>query len=193
MGSDDKQLLVTGNHTIVHPDPDNIFKDTKNRWRTQSLFAETISTKYSGRADKYPPLYTLRDKDYDGLPSLHRLYIELEDPTGYLIANEYLGGWQHWLVLTRLKWFKEYLAIWQDELDVLLKVRGLRQIVKDAGSDSKTALASAKYLANAQYKDRRVGRPSKAEIDAEREKEAAIDKQLAEEAERVGLKLVDND
>lgn len=165
------------------------YKDAMNRWRTRSLFCETNRTK-----DDYPSVYTLKQQDHNGLPSLYRLYMETGDITEYEFAEEHLGGWQHWLTLCKSDWFQEHVTLWRDELEVRLRSQALRAIAEDAASQSKSAIASAKYLANGEYKPRTRGRPSKAEVEAAKKKEVAIDKQLSDDAERIGLELaVNND
>jgi hypothetical protein len=167
----------------------SIFKDSMNRWRTQSLFIETYYNKM--RLDpsdvSYEPLFTLKDHDHQGKPSLKRLYLDCQDPTEYEFATKHLGGWQHWQILVTLKWFEPYILLWREELEVLIRSKALAKIMADAGSDSKTSTQSAKYIADGGYKEKsKRGKSSK----AERAKEQAVKDRLAKDSERIGLGLV---
>lgn len=177
---------------LKNSDPDNVFKDGRGRWRTMSLFLETSYGK-EWTSKSMTPLYTLKDHDYQGLPSLKRLYLESCDLTEYMVATTCLGGWAHWQVLTNLKWFQDYVVLWREELEVKLRSDALRTVATDAVSETKSSVTSAKWIASGEYKEKKRGKPSKAEIDAETRRQSAIDKQLNEHAEAIGLSLVDSE
>src|SRR3990167_1337022 len=93
----------------------NPFKNASGARLTQALFYEETG------ADKSSVIYTLKDQDHEGFPSLYRLYIEMEDILEYEFANKYLDNWSHWEWLTQAGWFKPYVLRWRKELE--LKIR----------------------------------------------------------------------
>ena len=68
-----------------------LLTDGSGKPLTQGLFLEIG---YSDSA-----LYTLKDNDHEyndkALPSIKRLYLEMEDVTEYEFANKYFLGWSH--------------------------------------------------------------------------------------------------
>lgn len=171
----------------------NKFRDSMNRWRTQSLFLE--SSWGSSSPDK--PIYTMKPQDVppsalypEGLPSFGRLYLELADPTEYRPATELLGGWEHWLLLCESKWFSDYILPLREELEVKLRAQGLKTMLEIAASNSKNTLAAAKYFADGLFKPRKAGRPSNAQIEAEARKQAELQRRIQDDAKRLGLKVV---
>lgn len=133
------------------------FKDKQGRWHTQALFRES----YKEFADM-KPLYTLKDDDYEGLPSIKKAYLNFKDPTGYRVATELLGGWEHWKKLCGLQWFQLHLQEWEEELEIKLKCEGIKRMIEfSTGEDSK-AKDATKFLINKEWEQKR-GRPSKEE------------------------------
>lgn len=145
---------------------------------TKALFFETTL------ADKSTVLYTLKEKDHivDGVtyPSLHRLYLEVNDPTEYAFAVKYLDGWSHWETLCQCTWFKPYLKKWRTELELRMKSKALSRIMVESASASKNALAANRYLLEKGWEPQegqgsKRGRPTKEDI-----KQAASDLARAE-------------
>jgi hypothetical protein len=140
----------------------NPYKDRIGRWITQGLFLETCL------ADKSNICYTLKPYDhvYKGkdLPSLKKIYLSLEDPTEYRIATEYLGGWDHWQRMCGNKQLLKYIEEWRAELEVKLRSKAIQEIISDSTSPSKSAVSSAKWLADRGWAEKRkAGAPSKQE------------------------------
>lgn len=140
-------------------------------------------------ADKVNVLYTLKDKDHKGYPSLYRLYIEMEDTTEWEFANTYLDGWDHWQKLLRCKWFQPYVERWRHELELKLKARHLRYVKDAALGDGKDKLAANKYLLDKGYtiqqEGAKRGRPSKAEIAKKTEEEMEFEKLVKADLDRM--------
>lgn len=135
------------------PRQDLPFKDVKGCWLTQSLF-------YECRRDNiYKPLYTLKDDDYKGFISIKKKYFELNDPTEYLIATTYFGGWEHWKQLCDAQFFSYYVNLWREELEIKQKCEMLRNLYEDPDQ----SFFVKKFLINKEYEVKR-GRPSKEEI-----------------------------
>lgn len=144
------------------------FKNTSGVFYTQSLFFETSN----------PPrpdcVYTLKRYDHNGYPSIRRLYLEEEDPTGYLFAEKHLGGWDHLQKLMELPWFTDHFSQWEKELELKLKAKALARLLKESESKgSRNYVEVNKFLLNRGWRDpgekKARGAPTKAEI-----KQAAI-------------------
>lgn len=159
----------------------NNFKDTKGHWRTISLFYEN----YTSSSVKYNPLYTLKDEDItvDGkvLPSIQRLYLELNDPTEWLVATTLFGGWRHWETLCAQVWFKDIVDSLRYQLDLKIKSAAIQALLNTHTSESQ------KFIAKGEYKNPGKGRPSKRDLDHQKLKESAIKANLIEDAERLGI------
>lgn len=173
----------------------NKFRDSMNRWRTQSLFLE--SSWGSSSPDK--PIYTMKPDDLpssalypEGLPSFAKRYLALEDPTEYRAATELLGGWEHWTILCESKWFSDYILPLREELEIRLRSKGQGMLLKIMTSDNRNALAAAKYFADSGFKPKKVGRPSNAQVEAEAKKQAEVQRRVQGDAKRLGL-VVNND
>lgn len=149
-----------------------IFRNSKNQLLLRSIFYETIG------ADKSSVIYTLKDWDHEGYPSLYRLYMELEDVLEYEFANLYLDSWTHWETLCNCTWFKKTVTRWRKELELKLRSKALRQLRTDAADEeSKTMNSSNRYLLERGWVDKPTkGRPSKEDV-----KKAA--KEKAEESQ----------
>lgn len=140
------------------------YRDNLGRWRTKSLFIETAP----GLSDGSHVIFRFKDNGYNlEYPCLKDYYIALEDPTEYRIATEVLGGWAHWLILTKCAWFEEHIALWREELAVKLVSKGVRSMIDQAVGGS---IPAAKFLVQNSWTDtdagkRKRGRPTKVERD----------------------------
>lgn len=149
-----------------------------NQLLLQGLFYET--TLPSNRENV---IYTLKDRDHEGLPSLYRLYMESNDPTEWRFANSYLESWEHWERLTKTNWFKPYVERWRKELEIRMKSESLARIMSEAKTGSKDAFQANKYLLEKGWepKDKSErGRPSKKEIN-EKAKEIVYESRMIED------------
>lgn len=165
----------------------NKFRHPTNNIRfLKQLFFETTL------ADKEWVLYTLKDVDHNGYPSLYRLYMEADDVTEYVFANTYLDGWEHWQMLCECAWFKPYVARWRQELDLRMKARALAAIRSEARSGSRNAFAANKYLMERGWepKDAKKLKDQQELIKAEADKISQEKDDLASAAERIGLTVV---
>lgn len=154
------------------------FKDSQGRFFTQSLFLEHgYNTDFA--------MYTLTDEDktYNGkvYPSLRRLYLETMDPTEYVFATTYLWGWEHWQRLLANKALREEIDKWREELEVKLRATAVRHILASAPD----AFSAAKWIADGQWQDKKAGRPSKAEKEAEMKKRLRVVEDLNDDAARI--------
>ena len=148
----------------------------------RGLFFETQG------ADKTTVVYTLKDRDHEGFPSLYRLYMEMDDPTEYDFAVTYLAGWDHWVKLCKCSWFKPYVKKWREELEVRTKARALRSIKDYAKSSGKEAYQANKFLVSNGWIEKKThgrGRPSKDDIKSEAERIARERTDLDEDFARI--------
>lgn len=143
------------------------FKNKTGQFYLKALFYETTL------ADKSSVVYSLKETDHMGYPSLYRLYMEEDDPTEYRFATKYLDGWSHWEALVECNWFKPHIEAWRREAEVRLKSRSLSRIMSEAKTGGRDAFVSNKYLLEKGWEKEppsKRGRPTKAEV-----KEAAYE------------------
>lgn len=136
------------------------FKDTQGRWITSGLFKETAAT------DQFV-LWTLDEAK--------ALYIACGDPTGYEFAAEHLGGWKHWLLLKASPALQGYIAEWEEELEAKIRAHAVRNIAARSGTDK--GYQAEKWLADAGWKPKEMGRPTREKV----EKEARIKNKMYSE------------
>jgi len=138
------------------------FKDSRGRPLTQGLFLEIgYNTEFAE--------YTLKDDDfeYEGklYPSLKKLYIKMADPIEYNFATTHLGSWEQWQRISNNKILKKYIDPWRKELELKLRSEAVAEVIKFSKTDK--GFQAAKWLADKGF-DKRAGRPSKEEIEAEK-------------------------
>lgn len=166
----------------------NKFKNESGTRLTRGLFFEQTLT------DKSSVVYTLKNEDHEGYPSLYRLYIESvdRDPTEYHFATTYLDGWDHWEMLLECTWFKPYASRWRREARIRRSAFYLNQIARIAKSGSREALTASRYMLEEGWVPKEKnskGRPSKDEIQQEAKRQAELDNLTAQDAERLGIRL----
>ena len=154
------------------------FTDSQGRYRTKSLFTETIGKEQKAH---FKPMYTL--KGDPKFIDLHDLYMETMDPTEYSFALRAFGSWEHFQHLASLQWFQYYLKSWRTELEVKMRSEGIRQLT-NAAKEGTRGISAAKYLADRGWETKR-GRPSKDEVEKERQIQAAMEEELQGDAARL--------
>ena len=153
------------------------FRNDQGLYYTQVLFYEMTNS------DKSTVLYTLKDQEHMGYPSIKQLYLEMEDITEYEFANEYFGGWSHWLKLQKSQWFREHLSQWREELELKIKARALHAVRRKAQSTDKDAFSANKYLLEKGYETKKTSSNPVGRVSKERIKEEAL--RLKEEEDSV--------
>ena len=165
----------------------NKFRNPVNNSRyTKALFYETTL------ADKSTVLYTLKEIDHEGYPSLYRLYMESNDPTEYRFATTHLESWEHWTMLCECPWFKEYIEKWRKELEVRMKSEALARIMLESRLGKKESFACNKYLLERGWEPKegqgkQRGRPSKEEIKKAAQEALNVSQRLSKDFERIQL------
>lgn len=144
------------------------FKNPSGLFYLRGLFFETQG------ADKSTVIYTLKDEEHEGYPSLYQLYMEENDLTEYEFAFKHLGGWEHWTGLCKCTWFKPIVRRWREELRLQNKASALRRIITESRSSSKNAFTANRFLVSGGWiedeEKKTRGRPSKAELEAEKKR-----------------------
>ena len=156
-----------------------------DRLKLSSLFLEP---KYNVET----ALYTLNDRDKEykeqTFPSLYKLYITMADVTEYNFANKYLESFQHWDALCSEEFFKPHIQRWRKELELKVKSEALLEIIAQSqAEDPRKRLEASKYLYEKVYisNSNGRGRPSKAEVRKEAERQAREQKIITQDYERL--------
>jgi hypothetical protein len=157
----------------------------KNVLRTKALFLEESYENQENVCFVLSPHHN----EERGLPSLYRLYLELEDLEEYTFAETYFLGMHHWRKLCECPWFKPHLKLMRADLEKKIKSRALSQMLKETQNpDSKNYFQALKYLADKGYKEKaEKGRPSKEQVSAAAKEEAKQVDELQEIYERLGI------
>jgi hypothetical protein len=157
------------------------FKNDIGMFLLQGLFFEVSP-------NKDQVVYTLKDRDHNGYPSLYRLYMECNDPTEYTFATKHLDGWAHWERLSQCTWFQPYIDRWRRELELRFKALALQRIHKAAQAGGKESFQADKFLVNGGWKDpsaKKRGAPTKAEVKSEAHRIALEQSTLEDDFERI--------
>lgn len=145
---------------------------------TQSLFLEIGYTDFS--------VFTLKDADYEYngkiYPSLKRLYLEMEDPTEYEFASTYLLGWKHWERLCENKQIVKHIDEWRRELEYKLRSRAVKMMLLSAQGGNYQA---AKWFADRGWSNKGAGRPSKEDVEHEKQIQARLSSEYDEDVVRL--------
>lgn len=154
--------------------------DTMGRPLTQGLFLEMgYDTRYA--------VFTFNDDDktYDGkvYPSLKKLYLACDDPTEYEFAKKHLLGWKHWQRLNANKILKEEFDEWRDEMEIKTRSDAIKSIIDMTAEGSN--FQAAKWLADRGWDKRGAGRPSKSELDRQKNIDSRIGDELEAEINRM--------
>ena len=161
--------------------PDKVLmrEPSSMNYLTQSLFLECT---YNPKA-----VYCCKEDDYEykGVlyPSLKKLYLSFEDPLEYDFANEYLYGWKHWQRLVANQWCMKHIQEWRDELEVKIRSQAVKDIMDlSLNNDS---FQAAKWLADRGWDKRGAGRPSKAEVQKEKNMQGRIAEEFSADVNRM--------
>lgn len=144
------------------------------------------------------PVYTLKDENVmvDGklYYSMKNIYLSYDHVPGYEyeFAKDVFGTWEHWVMLTEAGGLaKEAIERWREELAVRIQSKALFSLTKVALYEGSKGTPAARFLADRGWEVKR-GRPSKDEVTRERKIAAGLDREVQEDMERLGLKLVKN-
>lgn len=124
------------------------------RWVTVGLFSETAGP----------------NKDFIimSLDEACERFVECNDPTGYVFAKQYLGGYKHWKALLSSPVMADHIEIWLEELELKLRCESVKRIIKTA---EKGHFQANKCLVDRGWDNRKAGRPSKEEVERHTKRE----------------------
>jgi hypothetical protein len=140
----------------------SLMLDSMGRYLTQSLFLEFA---YNEDA-----IYSLKEQDHfhNGRVyySIKRIYLEMADPTEYEFANAAFSGWKHWQKICDNKAIRKHIDEWRSELEYKLRCSGIKALIAQGTTGN---FQAAKWLADRGWDTRGAGRPSKEEVQREKE------------------------
>lgn len=180
------------------------YKDVQGRYRTESLFYETMRKGEMDR-DTYWPIFTLEENDKkltesnwyfhrypdNKIPSLRRIYLEMADPAEYDFAMAVFKSDRHWKILQNCAFFQPYLEEWRQTLRLKLRSEGIKTLREIALSGpGPQALQAGKWLAEMQFEEKATkGRPKNEDVARETRVQVEQNRLLQEDAERMGIDL----
>lgn len=206
--TDSEDIPVVRTKRLTKPDGTSCnvapYKDVIGRYRTESLFYETMAKAELDR-EIYWPIFTLNENDlvltpsnwyYDRypdhkVPSLRKIYLAEADPAEYDFSMKVFKSDRHWKILTKCTFFQPYLEEWRSTLRTKLHSAGIKTLLELAMSGpGPQALQAAKWLAEFGFEPKQSkGRPTNQQVAVETRKSVEQDRILLEDAERIGVKL----
>lgn len=152
--------------------------DSSGKPLTQGLFLEI------GYGDS--AIYTLKDDDYEYngrfLPSIKKLYLEMEDTTEYEFSNKFFLGWSHWQRICNNKVLRKHIDEWRTELDLKLRARAVKLMIGQADGGGYQAV---KWLADRGWDNKKAGRPTKEDIESEKKAIARVESEYGSDVVRL--------
>jgi hypothetical protein len=139
-----------------------LLRSSNGIMKTEGLFIESAS-KINSMTNRLAatPIYTLKDYDKPGYPSMYLIYIDCV--TEYEAAMKLLGSYRHWKKLCQSTMFIEYLEEWREERkardEAVARTTLLASVVDGNVSAAKTIMDESKRKG--------AGRPSKVEVAGE--------------------------
>ena len=120
--------------------------------------------------------------DRDNYLQYYKLYIEEDDPTEYSFVKKHIGTLEEWDSLCLTPWFKPIISQWRKEVELKIKSKALRALRLVACGDTRDAFVANRYLLDGNWKEtKKRGRPSKQEIEEEKNKIILEDQRLKED------------
>lgn len=125
------------------------------------------------------------DAGTEDLDQWRSVFVDVCDPTEYEAAVILAGSWENWTRMKQL-WphFKNViLPSWLEEVEIKIKSMAIRNLCALAKTDK--GAASAKWIAEGRYNQRRAGSPSKAEVQKEARIAAGVTTEVEDDISRV--------
>ena len=155
-------------------------RSSNNIMKTEGLFWE-MSTKFKNIPNRSEPtpVYSLKDYDHRGYPSMYRIY--MDSATEYEAGIRLLGSWKHWKKLCRCQFFQTHLEEWREERQLreesMAKTALLNSVEEGNVSAAKTILDEKKKKV--------AGRPTSAAVQGELVRAAEEQHKLVSIVERM--------
>lgn len=157
----------------------NLLKASNGVPLTQGLFLEIGYSDFA--------VFTLKDEDYNYngklLPSLKRLYLEMEDIGEYEFATTYLLGWAHWQRMCSNKQILKHIEEWRYELELKMRSRAIKAVL--AKTTTEQGISASKWIAEKGWDKKGVGRPSKQEEAREKRLQEELDVDFTGDWQRI--------
>ena len=139
---------------LIHATPiSSPFRSEQNNLLTVALFYETPNVgNYATYADdRSRAIFTLRPDDLtleDGrvLPSLYRLYMDMEDVNEFEFANRYFESHDHWEKVKKSPVVKPFYRQMRKDLLSKLRTQAYHRILDEAKNGGKNAYQANKFL-----------------------------------------------
>jgi len=170
-------------------------KSTNGRRSTRALFLETIGQDALDN-DIVSPLFTLKEQNVEknGFTyySLKNVYFSYDHIPGYEyeFAKDVFGSWDHWVLLTESSGYaQECIVSWREELSIKLQAKAFSSLFKTAVTEGSKGTPAARFLAEKGWEVKR-GRPSKEEVEKQKKIVAGISREVQEDMDRLGIKVV---
>ena len=159
-----------------------VFKNNSGVHYIKALFYEVAL-----EDDRKYVLYTMKNYDHEGYPSIQRLFLEMNDPTEYTFATKYFDSWRHWKLVREAVWFKPIYNEMVEELHLRIKAKALFKIREAAENSDKDKMQANRYLLEGGYIDKedKRGRPSKAKVKEEADKIVRDHEQINDDYGRI--------
>lgn len=165
-----------------------------NKRYTQQLFYERALEIPAGRTT-VEPMFSLYD-DVEGLINFGKEYVACMDFTGTKVAARLLENYDHFLQLSKTKWFSEARVEWDKEIAAKMEQEAtdiLRGIALDSDLKPSERTTAAKALlgrakqgkASERAPSGLRGRPSNEEVQGELKRQAALSKDELEDLARI--------
>ena len=120
-------------------DPTKLRTPRTNIMKTQALFAENVGFVSADRGEG-EPVYTLKEFDYQGYPSMYKIFISCD--TEYEAAIKLLGSYKHWKKLCKAVFFQEYIEEWREERKMMEEALAHTAIIRSTEEGNVSAARS---------------------------------------------------
>ena len=134
-----------------------------------------------------PPIWDIEE--------FHNVFIEEKDITEYKAAIRLVGSWEKWCLIKR-DWpaFVDMIERWKIELGEKLRSDAMQKLLALlVDSNAQTQASVAKFIVQASWEKKDVGRPSKAEQRKAAKELAQLAAATDDEAERIQRFLIEPD
>lgn len=172
------------------------YKDMRDKVRSKlsrkgtvpitSIFAETVGM-YKKEA---PPPLTFARFEYENYDSFAAAYLDICDPSEYIVAIAVFGDWYWWKQICDNPTIKPRIERLREELQDKLRSRAIQSIIETSNGDTTKAFEANKFLSTCTWKDKGDlkihGRPKK-----KAPEDTVEDKRLAADMERMQLVISD--
>lgn len=202
INSNTKDILSKEELSKLHP---LMRTASNNKYITLSLFLETakdtlrdnvINLEQAVEEQSIRPIFTLKEENVEKegviYYSLKKIYFSYDHIPGfeYEFAKDVFNSWEHWCRLCEGgSILTQNINKWREEYTIMIQSKAFKALAKTAYYDGAKGTPAARFLADRGWEVKR-GRPSKEEVERVKKIEAGVEKEVAEDIERLGLTLI---